>query len=145
MRRPKTLGVWLALMLVGSLASPAQSGARRVEKGDYTGGGIEGVVGVSGSGQQDFGAVRFEGGSERFVQASVTDASGRPVVAEVVQLGDPQQPPLVARSFCGKTHRPVKVWPGRAVHVYVYFGQGCGGEVVSAPTSGTITAVFTGS
>lgn len=143
MRRTRPAGLFLALIMVGGLAGTAQSGGRRVETGTYTGGGIQGIVGVSGSGQEDLGAVRFEGDSERFVHAKVQDASGRPIAAEVVQLGDPNSPPIVARAFCGKTDRPIKVWPGRPVHVYVYYGQGCGGEVLSVPTRGTITAVFT--
>ena len=144
MPRTTTTKLCLALVLVGSLAGTARSSERRVEHGSYSGGGVQDVVGVSGSGQEDVGAVRFDGGSERFVQAKVEDASGRPVVGEVVQLGDSDQPPTVSRFFCGETRRPVKVSPGRPVHVYVYFGRGCDGEVVSAPTRGTITAVFTG-
>lgn len=143
MRSKKTIGLFLALTAVGALGSPAHSGGQRVESGDYTAGGLQGVLGLSGSGQADIGAVRFDGGSERFVSAEVVDATGLPVSAEVVQLGDPDQPPLVAKSFCGKTTRPVKVRPGIPVHVYVYFGEGCGGQPVSAPTTGTITATFT--
>lgn len=143
MRRTRGAGLCLVLIMVAGLAGSAQSAGRRVETGTYTAGGVKGVVGVSGSGQEDFGAVRFEGDSERFVHAKVEDASGRPIAGEVVQLGDAGSPPIVARAFCGKTERPVKVWPGRPVHVYVYYGQGCGGEVVSAPTRGTVTAVFT--
>lgn len=144
MRPNKIIGLCLALGVVGALAGPAHSGGKRVESGDYTGGGVEGVVGLSGSGQADVGAVRFDGGPERYVSAEVVDATGRRVAAEVVQLGDPDQPPLVAKAFCGKTARPVKIRPGIPVQVYVYFGEGCGGEPVSAPTTGTITAVFTG-
>lgn len=143
MRRTRGAGLCLVLMMVAGLAGPARSEGRRVETGTYTGGGVEGVVGVSGSGQEDFGAVRFDGASERFVHAMVEDASGRPIAGEVVQLGDPGSPPVVSRAFCGKTERPVKVWPGRPVHVYLYYGRGCGGEVLSAPTRGTVTAVFT--
>jgi hypothetical protein len=130
-------------MLVASLGGPAQSGTRRVEKGSYTGGGIAGVIGVSGTGQADFGAVRFDGGRERFVSVTVTDSSGRPVVAEVAQLTNGNQTQILSSMLCGETDRPVKVNPGMHVYVYVYYGQGCGGEAVSAPTSGTITAVFT--
>lgn len=143
MRSTKTTALSLALILGATLTAHAGSPSKRVETGSYTGGGIQGAVGISGSGQEDFGAVRFEGGSERRVEASVEDASGRPVVAEIVQLDDPGQPPLVSKVFCGETQKPVRIWPHQPVHVYVYYGQGCGGELVSAPTRGTITAVFT--
>ncbi len=143
MRPMKTMALTLALILGTSVAANAAAAPRRVEKGDYMGGGIHGAVGISGSGQADFGAVRFDGGGERRVHATVEDATGRPVVAEIVQLADPGQPPLVSHVFCGETEKPVRVWPHQQVHVYVYYGQGCGGEVVSTPTQGTITAVFT--
>ncbi len=143
MQPTKTIALSLALILGASVAANAAAPAKRVEEGNYTGGGVQGAVGISGSGQEDVGAVRFEGGSERRVEATVEDATGRPVVAEIVQLSDPGQPPLVSHVFCGETNRPTRVWPHREVHVYVYYGQGCDGEVVSAPTRGTITAIFT--
>lgn len=144
MRTAKTVSLCLALLLVGSLSAHGASRGRRVEQAAYTGGGIAEVVGLSAAGQENVGAARFQSGPERYVSVSVEDASGRPVVGEVVQLGgDPDQPPLTVHEFCATTERPVRVRPNLSVHVYVYYGQGCDGEVVSAPTRGTIEAVFT--
>ncbi len=145
MRRIKTLVLCLLLVVTGAGAVEARSGVKRVEESQYTAGGVEGVAGLSAQGQQNLGAVRFQGGPERLVGARVKDASGRSILAEVVQLAEGQAEPLVSRLFCGKTERSVRILPHRYVYVYVYFGRGCGGEVLSAPTTGTVTAVFSGS
>ena len=145
MRRITTLVLCLLLVVAGASAVGARSGGKRVEEGQYTAGGVEGVAGVSAQGQQDVGAVRFEGGAERLLRARVEDASGRAVLAEVVQLAEGRDEPLVSRLFCGKTERSVRVLPHVPVYVYLYFGRGCDGDVLSAPTTGTVTAVFSGS
>lgn len=143
MRTGKTASLCLALLLAGSLSAQGSPRGRRVEQAAYMGGGVAGVLGLSAAGQENFGAARFQAGPERYVTVRVEDASGRPVASELVQLGGSGQPPLTAKAFCGQTERPVRVLPNHPVHVYVYYGQGCDGEVVSAPTRGTIEAVFT--
>lgn len=145
MRRMKTLVLCLFLVVGGATAVDARSGVKRVEEGQYTAGGVEGVVGLSAQGQENVGSVRFDGGPERLFRASVKDTSGRAVLAEVVQLREGQDEPLVSRAFCGRTERSVRIVPHTRVYVYVYFGRGCGGDVLSAPTTGTVTAVFSGS
>ncbi len=145
MRRIKTLVLCFLLVVAGASAVDARSGTKRVERSEYTAGGVEGVIGLSAQGQENLGAVRFQGGPERLVAVRVRDTSDRRVLAEVVQLAKGRDEPLVSQLFCGRTDRPVRIVPNTNVYVYVYFGRGCGGELLSAPTTGTVTAVFSGS
>lgn len=72
---------------------------------------------------------------ERFLEVTVTDVSGRPVLAEVHQ-GNRELGPAI----CGATDKPVKLQGRGAVHVHLYAGAGCGEP--SVPTQGTITFTF---
>lgn len=140
------IGLILASALLAlSAFAPVAHGVptnRRVEQGTYTLGGIQGVLGLSAAGQENLGAVRFAGGSERFVSATVTDASGRPVLAELAQDYNGDTGPELSVPFCGSTESPVRIKPGVETLVYVYAGT-CEDGAVSAPTSGSVRAVFT--
>ena len=140
------IGLILApALLVLSMWVPAASGApsnRRVEQGNYTLGGVQGVLGLSAAGQENLGAVRFAAGNERFVSVAVSDSSGLPVLAEVTQDYDGDTGPEFSRFICGSTDGPVRIKPGIQTIVYVFAGT-CEDGTNSVPTAGTIRATFT--
>ncbi len=138
--KKKTLAVLATGLLLASLPGSAQARSPRSESGTYLGGGIQGVIGVSGAGQENLGAVRFEGGTERFVSVVVEDANGLPVAGEVAQNLDSDTSPEVSYMFCGETEKPLKIKPGVEVIVYVY--EGTCGSSPSLPTTGEVTAEF---
>ncbi len=72
---------------------------------------------------------------ERFVMVTITDRTGRPVLAAAHQanaeLGGP---------FCGETEGHQQLVSRKGVHVHLYAGEGCGS--FSLPTQGTVTLTF---
>jgi hypothetical protein len=133
-----------ALVAMAALA-PAATGAPnkgRIEEGKYMLGGVQGVLGLSAAGQEDLGAVRFDGGRERYVSVVVLDTAGRPVLAELTQDYNGDSGPELSKVFCGATDQPVRIRPGVETRVYLYAGT-CEDGSVSAPTTGTVRATFT--
>lgn len=59
------------------------------------------------------------GVDERYLQIEFEDATGLPVPFSVTQEGNPK----TADRYCGATPGPVKIAPGRTVHIHVYAAQ----------------------
>ena len=142
LRKLVVLAVSLAVV-TGTLsaATARPSRASRVESGTYMGGGPLGLVGVTGQGQVDIGAVRFTPGPERFASFEIQDTSGGEVWGRVTQDVTGDLSPDLEYDFCTSTDKPVRITPNAQVVVFVYYGP-CFEEGLSFPTSGTIEGTF---
>jgi hypothetical protein len=138
-RRLIGIATIVTLMLLGTASAGKH---RRVESDDYLGGGIAGVVGVNSQALIDVGSAHFQGGPERFVNVTVEDETGRPVLGEVGQNLDSDEEPEISYFFCGNTDKAVKIKPRYDVTVYLYSGR-CEDGTPSLPVGGTVAATFT--
>lgn len=132
----------VAALALAALPGLAQAGRRapRTESGTYMAGGIQGVIGVNSALQENLGAVRLAGGTERFVSVRVEDETGLSIAGEVAQNLDADASPEISYTFCGATDKPVKINPNVEVVVFLYEGA-CGTDP-STPTSGEVFAEF---
>jgi hypothetical protein len=144
----------LALLVTTTLAVPAvaaQPAAHgRSATGSYTGAGVDSVAGITpsvygeGSGQgTEFQAVSVDTRrTDRRVTVRVTDRSGRPVQAAVVQhLGSGTSDDVELGRLCGPRNGFRLARPGRPLTVYLLAGR-CGASA-SVPTTGTVRFTFT--
>lgn len=144
----RTLGLILGLLVLsGSLPSGAAAAAAlRVETQRYDApGGVAGVIGGSVTGTR-IGSVHFARGPERFVSIEITDLTGQPVAADVVQfLGDSNvstdEEDALRHPVCGATKKPLRIKPFIKVHVFIYAGP-CEDGTPAAATTGEVTATF---
>lgn len=144
----RTIGAILVLLVVSSSLSSgtAVAAAPRVETGRYDApGGVAGVIGGSVSGTR-IGSVDLQGGPERFVSIEITDLTGQPVAADVVQfVGDSnvstEEDDTLRHSICGATKKPLRIRRFVEVRVFIYAGP-CEDGTPAAATTGEVTATF---
>jgi len=141
------------ILIAGTVSSQfaEAKGAGRTAVATYTSPAL-GLFGQGGFGQCDgedgVGCVLFfTRPTERQVTVKVTDMSGQPVYATVVQnKGNPGgyglQQATVKGEFCGKTKKPISIKGGQRVAVYLYEGPGPDG-CPGIATQGTVKATFT--
>jgi len=89
----------------------------------------------------------FTRSTERHASVSITDMSGQPVYATVVQSKtNPGGYGMVQGNqrgaFCGKTKKPVTIAGGERVAIYLYEGPGPNG-CPGVASQGTVKATFT--
>ena len=94
---------------------------------------VQGEVGLQQPGLI-VASVTIPAGNENYVSMSVSDQSGQPVLAEIVQ-----QDGIAA--FCGETPEPVRIDPGFDVTVQLHAGR-CFGGGPSVVAGGEIRATF---
>lgn len=94
---------------------------------------LEGEIGVGQPGPI-LSTVTLPGGPENYVTIELADASGQPVLAEIVQQD-------VLTAFCGSTGGRVRIEPSFDVTIRVRAGR-CFGAGPSAGTTGTVEATF---
>ncbi len=91
-----------------------------------------------------FGGVAFETRNrERFLELTVRDATGRPILAyveAVASRSDERREASEIGKVCGSSRKPLRFKPGSNIFVYLS-GEGCSGGQ-SVPTEGTILARF---
>lgn len=126
----------VALVVVGLVAPASGAPRQRVESVAYenaTGVWASEVVLVNVS----FGDMPQAApmAKEKHVSVSITDDSGRPVIAAVHQ-GEAE-----LGMICGQSDAPLALVSRKPVHLHIYSGPGCGD--VSTPTSGTVEFAFT--
>lgn len=133
--------------LSGFVVPMATAGpAGRAERAMYDApGGVPGVVAGSVTGTR-IGSVEFSGGRERFVSVEITDATGLPVAADVVQFSGDQNvstdsSDATTYSICGASERPLRIRRFVKVYVFIYAGP-CADGTLAAATTGTVTARF---
>lgn len=131
----RTLGIALVLSLVaaafGANAGAAPRPTPRTESAPYQ--VMEGEVGVGQPGPI-ISTVTLPGGPENYVTIELTDASGQPVLAEIVQQD-------VLTAFCGATDGPVRIQRSFDVTVRIREGR-CFGGGPGVATTGTVEATF---
>jgi hypothetical protein len=144
---PSPRTAWLGLAAVAALASPASatlSAARdRVVNAEYTtAGGVADVIGgdTNVQGKQLGAATIYTRREEVTIAATLTDRTGLPVAADLVQDTDGDgMPDVTLASFCGRTTKPVKL-KKRGAAVLVHILAGACGAGASAPTTGVVSA-----
>jgi hypothetical protein len=152
-RRIPIVAVVVGVLVAGvawSQAAEARAKGRRATA-TYTSPAV-GLLGQGGFGQCDgedgVGCVLFfTRPNEHHVTVKVTDQSGQPVYATVVQSKtNPGGYGLVQGTqrgaFCGKTKKPISITGGQRVAVYLYEGPGPDG-CPGVATQGTVKATFT--
>ena len=145
--------ILLAGILVASVAWSAAAEAKagpRTQQATYStpaaGLAGQGAFGACSS-EDGFGCVSFfTSKSDKHVTIKITDTSGQPVFATVVQEKssaggyDPLQGNQKG-SFCGKTKKPITITGGQALQVFLYEGPGPDG-CPGVATQGVVTATF---
>ncbi|HEX2295669.1 MAG TPA: hypothetical protein VHN37_10215 [Actinomycetota bacterium] len=131
----RAIGTAVVLCLVaaafGAHAGAAPRPAARTESAPYQ--PLEGEIGVGQPGPL-VSTVTLPGGPENYVTVELTDASGGPVLAEIVQQD-------VITVFCGATDGPVRIEPSFDVTVRIHEGR-CFGGGPAVATHGTVEATF---
>ena len=130
----------LTLASVPGAAAPKQRSSR-VERARYN--FTDGTVGEGGaSGQISLGGAYFDlRPGDRFVSIVVTDQTGLPVPAVVLQNLDGDPNPEVEDRFCNATDAPIQIHAKTEIVVDIE-ASSCGDKPVSTGTSGTIEATF---
>jgi hypothetical protein len=148
----KLLVTMLSIALIGgAIAAPAAQAkkpkkAQKVtEHGDYQSPSLVVLAGCANTGA--VGCVTFTpaGTSLKWITVSVTDATGLPVAANIMQpdgttTGAAANDAQVA-SFCGKTAAPVLINTSQEVHIWISDAPdpSC---APAAATSGTVDVTF---
>ncbi|MDQ4125527.1 MAG: hypothetical protein M3134_08010 [Actinomycetota bacterium] len=131
----RTIGMTLALSLAASAfgvhAGAAPRPTSRTVSAPYQ--ALEGEIGVGQPGPI-ISTVTLPGGPENYVTIELTDSSGQPVLAEIVQQD-------VITTFCGTTDGRVRIEPSFDVTVRIREGR-CFGAGPGVATSGTVEATF---
>ena len=135
--------VALSLFVLASLVTGAAGAPRRqrVETATYTGGGINGLLGV-GWGENNIGTIWFPTGNEPLISVEIADERGLAVWGRVIQDLNGDRDPDVVHDFCGSTDGAVKIQPRVQVAVVTYNGVCPVANAPSIPTTGTITGTF---
>ena len=153
MRRRAPVVVVLIGLIVAGVAWSQVAGAKgsgRTATASYT-------APAAGAFGQGFGQCDGENGvgcvlfftrsTERHVTVSITDMSGQPVYATVVQSKTKPGGYGVVQgtqrgAFCGKTKKPIAITGGQHVAIYLYEGPGPDG-CPGVASQGTVKATFT--
>lgn len=103
------------------------------------------VVAIGTCSQQDaINCVRIPSGpKEKYVTASVNDATGQAVpVAVKADLDGDNTTETLYGAFCGETEEPIEVDPGVEVTFWVGITVDTAGLACAPPTEGSIDVVF---